>query len=224
MKFKSIALAGCTFIALGAMAAPASATKAEDRREAKITRELNQQQAQNPGAMPSQQSASASDQQNSDQQMAANDSQSNSANTDPNAKNNSSTLGRAATATGNEIDEAVGVKTAVTNAEMRKAVAASEVEDPAKTLATAEVKTRAGDPVGEVKAVEVNPDGTAKAIKADVGGFLGMGERQVNMDAGSLKYIKDRNILVTDMTKPQIQNLAPVNVDENKNKTDKSTY
>lgn len=223
MRFKSIALAGCTFVALGAMAAPASATKAEDRREARITRELNQQQAQNPGAMPSQQSAS-SDQQNSDQQMAANDSQDKDANTDPNAKNNSSAIGRAATETATEVDEAVGAKTAVTNAEMRKAVAASEVQDPAKTLATAEVKTRSGEPVGEVKAVEVNPDGTAKAIKADVGGFLGMGERQVNMDAGSLKYIKDRNILVTDMTKPQIQNLAPVDVNEDKNKTDKSTY
>lgn len=227
MKLKSIALAGCAFVALGAMGTPAlaahrhhhhhySATAKEDAQEAKTTRALNEQQAQNPGSTPSDQTA-ANEGPNQDQ-MAAN------SNGDQNASANSSAIGRAAAQTGNEIDKAVGVKEPVTNAEMRKAVAASEVEDPAKTLATAELKTQRGEAVGAVKAVEVNPDGTAKAVKADVGGFLGMGEREVNIDANNLRYIKDRNILVTDMTKPQIQNLPPVNENNNQNNNKNTTY
>jgi len=214
MKFKSIALASCAAIALGAMGTPAlaahrhhhhhhrmSSASRENSQEAKTTRELNEQQAQNPGSTPSAQTAS----------------------NDQNADNNSSAVGRAAAETGAEIDKASGVKKAVTDDEMRQAVSANQVPDPAKTLATAELKTQGGEAVGEVKAVEVNPDGTAKAIKADVGGFLGMGEREVNIDANNLRYIKDRNILVTDMTKPQIQNLPPVDANENNNQNNKNT-
>ncbi|HEV2562490.1 MAG TPA: PRC-barrel domain-containing protein [Rhizomicrobium sp.] len=222
MKFKSIALASCAAIALGAMGTPAlaahrhhhhhhhhySSTSKEDAQEAKTTRELNEQQTQNPGSTPSNKSSENESGQNQNQ-MAENN--------DQNANNNSSAVGRAAAETGAEIDKAAGVKRPVTNAEMRQAVSASQVADPAKTLATAEVKTQRGEAVGEVKAIEVNPDGTAKTIKADVGGFLGMGEREVNIDASNLRYIKDRNILVTDMSKPQIQNLPPVNANENNN-------
>jgi hypothetical protein len=235
MKLKSIALAGCAAIALGAMGTPALAAHhsaksqeaADNAREAKITEQLNEQQTQNPGSTPNVQ---ANADQGANQQIAQTTTQTDmngsaDSSTDPNAKNNSSTVGRAAAESSAELDKAAGVKTPVTNAELRKAVAASDVQDPAKTLATAELKTSKGDPVGEVKAVQVNPDGTAKAIQADVGGFLGMGEREVDIDASNLRYIKERNILVTDMTKPQIENLQPVNANQNQNQNQKNnTY
>ena len=64
MKLRSIALAGCAAIALGAMGTPALAAHhrsaksqeaIDNAREAKITEQLNEQQVQNPGSTPDRQ-------------------------------------------------------------------------------------------------------------------------------------------------------------------------
>jgi len=206
MTFKTMALAGSAAIALGAAAgfafpAHSASTAQENKQEHAITEQLNEQQLQHPGDVAA--TANSGDQGSGDQMAQGSDNGSNAASTP-------STADRAAATVGNEVDKAVGPDEPVTGAEMRKAVALSAVSNPKATLATAEIKNRKGQALGEVKAVDVATDGKVKAVKADVGGFLGVGEREVSLDARNLVYLKDRNLIVTDMTKPQIENLPPV--------------
>jgi hypothetical protein len=206
MTFKTMALAGSAAIALGAAAgfaypAHSASTAQENRQEQSITQQLNEQQLQHPGAVAA--TADSGDQMAQSSDNGSSDNSSNAASTP-------STADRTVATVGNEVDKAVGPDKPVTNAEMRKAVSLTEVSNPAATLATAEIKNRKGQALGEVKSVDVATDGKVKAVKADVGGFLGVGEREVSLDARDLVYLKDRNLIVTDMTKPQIENLPPV--------------
>ena len=123
------------------------------------------------------------------------------ANPDPSA------MDRAGAAVGNKVDQAVGGVTPITADEMATAVPAASIMDPAKSLATAQIKNPAGEPIGTVSSVDVTAKGKAKAVHADVGGFLGMGSHVVALDAGKLKYLKSRNLLVTEMTKDEIKAL-----------------
>ncbi|WP_137109880.1 PRC-barrel domain-containing protein [Rhodobacter sp. SY28-1] len=47
------------------------------------------------------------------------------------------------------------------------------------------------DDIGEVNDVLLGRDGTVDAVLVDIGGFLGMGERQVAVDMSSLKFVSD---------------------------------
>jgi hypothetical protein len=114
---------------------------------------------------------------------------------------------RAGAAVGNKIDQAVGPNNPISADELAAAVPLTSVGDPAKSLATAGIKNPGGEAVGTVSSVDVTPTGKAKAIHADVGGFLGMGEHRVALNADKLVYLKSRNLIVTHMTKDQIQAL-----------------
>jgi hypothetical protein len=119
------------------------------------------------------------------------------------------TVGKDATKAADEVDRAAGIKDRVTRAELANAVSLKNVENPQQTLAASEIKNRAGEPIGQVHRVEVGSDGSVQAIDADVGGFLGVGERVVSIAPNHFVYLKDRNLLVTRMTKSEIQNLQP---------------
>jgi hypothetical protein len=80
--------------------------------------------------------------------------------------------------------------------------------NPLHSLDTAEIKNQMGEPIGDVRSVEITDDGTARAVRADVGGFLGMNEKTVTIPADKLMYLKDRNLLVTDMSKTEISKLS----------------
>jgi hypothetical protein len=69
------------------------------------------------------------------------------------------------------------------------------------SLQTAEIKNRNREPIGDVRSVEITDDGDARAVRANVGGFLGMNEKVVTIPADNLMYLKDRNLLVTDLSK-----------------------
>jgi PRC-barrel domain len=116
---------------------------------------------------------------------------------------------RAAASAGNEIDKAVGPDRPVSSEEISHAVALSAIDNPARALATAEIKNRRGQAVGKVSSVDVGPDGIARAVSVDVGGFLGIGEHRVAIRAASLSYLKSRDLLVTTLSKKQIEALAP---------------
>jgi hypothetical protein len=47
------------------------------------------------------------------------------------------------------------------------------------------------DDIGEVNDVLLGRDGTVDAVLVDIGGFLGMGERQVAVDMAALKFVSD---------------------------------
>lgn len=107
----------------------------------------------------------------------------------------------------NEIDQATGTTATFTEQELASAQKVKDVADPGTTLATAAVKTKAGEPVGEVRSVVVGKDGKAEAVVVEVGGFLNVGERAVSMKASKFTYLPSRNILVTEVTKAELEKL-----------------
>ena len=115
---------------------------------------------------------------------------------------------RASAKAGNEIDKAFGADRPVTEAELKSSVTLNAIKNPAQALATAQIKNRQGQAIGTVSAVDVAPDGRAEAIHVDVGGFLGLGVHRVAIKAGSFVYLKSRDLLVTTMTKNQIEELS----------------
>jgi hypothetical protein len=116
---------------------------------------------------------------------------------------------RAAAKTGNEIDKSLGPDRPISSEEMAHAVSLSGIHNPARALATAEIKNREGQAVGSVSSVDVGPDGMARAVSVDVGGFLGMGTHRVAIRASSLSYMKSRDLLVTSLSRQEIEALAP---------------
>jgi hypothetical protein len=117
---------------------------------------------------------------------------------------------RTAAQTGNEVEQAVGPNAQITAGELAAGINGVDVPNPATTLTTAAVKTAGGEAVGEVRSVDVGPDGKAVAITVEVGGFLGVGERAVSIDAKKFTYLKDRNILVVALAKSDIEAMPPV--------------
>jgi hypothetical protein len=126
----------------------------------------------------------------------------------PTANPHPTTAERAAAKTGNEIDKAIGPDRPVTEKELKSGISLGSINDPARALATAQIKNRQGQAIGTVSAVDVAPDGKAEAIHVDVGGFLGMGTHRVAIRASNFVYLKSRDLLVTTMTKDQIKALA----------------
>jgi hypothetical protein len=116
---------------------------------------------------------------------------------------------RAAAKTGNEIDKTVGPNRPISDEEMAHAVSLSTIHNPAQAIATAEIKNREGQAVGSVSSVDVGPDGVARAVSVDVGGFLGMGTHRVAIRAASLRYLKSRDLLVTSLSRNEIEALKP---------------
>ena len=117
---------------------------------------------------------------------------------------------RTTTAMANEVAQAVDANAVVTSAEIAAGLPVAKVPNPATTLATATVKTTAGDILGEVRSVVVAPDGMAKAVLVEVGGFLNVGERAVSIDAARLTYLKDRNLLIAAVTKAEIEKMPTI--------------
>ena len=62
-----------------------------------------------------------------------------------------------------------------------------------------------GDEVGEVDEVLVDASGQPAAVAAEVGGFLGVGDRDVVIELNHLRL--DGDHLVTDLTKDQLEAL-----------------
>lgn len=133
------------------------------------------------------------------------------ANSAPTANPRPSASERAAAKAGNEIDRAFGPDRPVTDAELKSAVSLNTIQNPAPALATAQIKNKQGQAIGTVSGVDVGPDGKADAIHVDVGSFLGIGGHRVAIKARNFVYLKSCDLLVTIMTKDQIEAL-PVEV------------
>jgi len=112
-----------------------------------------------------------------------------------------------ASAVGNELAQATGTKTTITKEELAKGQKLTDVANPGTTLANAAVKTMAGEPVGEVRSVVVGKSGKADAVIVEVGGFLNFGERAVELKPNKFTYLPERNILVTEVTKAELEKM-----------------
>ena len=114
---------------------------------------------------------------------------------------------RTTAAASNEIEQVASPTTQITPAELATGINGENVPNPATSLATAAVKTNAGEALGEVRSVVVGPDGKARAIVVEVGGFLNVGERGVSIEAKKFTYLKDRNILLVALVKSDIEKM-----------------
>jgi hypothetical protein len=130
------------------------------------------------------------------------------------ANPNPSTADKATARVENEVDQAAGHKEPVTRAELRHAERLSSIDDPQQALATAELKNRQGEPLGSVKLIDMDSNGHPRTIHADVGGFLGIDEHVVSIPASNFVYLKSRNLLVTRMSKAEIQALPVDNMNK----------
>ena len=109
----------------------------------------------------------------------------------------------------NEIEQAVEPTAVITPRELAAGINAKDVPNPATTLSTAAVRTSSGQALGEVRSVDVGPDGKANAVIVEVGGFLNVGERAVSIDAKKFTYLKDRNMLVASLAKSDVEKMPP---------------
>lgn len=98
----------------------------------------------------------------------------------------------------------------LTPAEIRAAIPLRQVNDPKAVLSKAKVRSLWGDLTGHVESVQM--DGTAlSGIEADVGSTFGEKQRIVKLDPARLKFVKSRGVVVTTMSKPDVEKLPKVN-------------
>ena len=74
----------------------------------------------------------------------------------------------------------------------------SEVQNPKTTLRGASVKDSKGDSIGEVKSVQLAPDGKVAAVNVTVG------TKTVALKADTLSYAQADNTLISTQTKAEI--------------------
>jgi hypothetical protein len=103
---------------------------------------------------------------------------------------------------------ATGHATAMRGTAMQ--VPINEVSNPAGRLANASIQDKNGTSIGTVRKVIVDSDGKVAAVQVDVGGFLGIGSKLVEIKATDLKYEQDRNMLTTTLRKPAIESLPAI--------------
>lgn len=66
-----------------------------------------------------------------------------------------------------------------------------------------DVKNAADETIGEIESVFVRPDGTVDGVMVSVGGFLGMGEREVKVGWNDLKISQNDEKVTVDTTQDQ---------------------
>ena len=79
----------------------------------------------------------------------------------------------------------------------------------ARKLIGRNVKNPAGDTVGEIKSVYITPEGRVDSVMVGVGGFLGVGEREVRLAWKDLQVMDNGEKVVVNMTKDQLKAMAP---------------
>jgi len=104
--------------------------------------------------------------------------------------------------------DATGPATAARGTAMQ--VPITEVSNPKGRLAGASVQDKNGVSIGSVRKVIVDSDGKPIAVRVDVGGFLGIGTKLVEINASELKYEQDRNVVTTTLRKPEIKALPTI--------------
>jgi hypothetical protein len=105
-------------------------------------------------------------------------------------------------------NQASGPATAARGTAMQ--VPLSKVSNPKGRLMDAGVQDKNGERVGPVREVMVDGKGMPTALRVDVGGFLGVGTKLVEIGANNFVYEQDRNVLTVSLRKPQIEALPEI--------------
>lgn len=111
---------------------------------------------------------------------------------------------------GTNVQKAAGVKDSFTAEEAATVVALTTIDKSNATLKAAKVDDPQGNVIGTVKNVKLDKAGKVAALHVDVGAFLGIGGRVVELPASQLSYLPSRNIVFTSATKAQIEALPAV--------------
>jgi len=79
----------------------------------------------------------------------------------------------------------------------------------ARKLIGRNVKNPANETIGEIKSVYLTADGKVDSVMVGVGGFLGVGEREVRLAWKDLQVMDNGEKVVVNMTKDQLKAMAP---------------
>lgn len=71
------------------------------------------------------------------------------------------------------------------------------------------VKNANNDTIGEIKSIHIGPTGRVDSLMVGVGGFLGIGEREVSLKWSDLIISKDGKSVKVNMTKDQLAAMPP---------------
>lgn len=71
------------------------------------------------------------------------------------------------------------------------------------------IKNPQGDTIGEIKSIYVNKNGKVAGVMVGVGGFLGVGEREVRLAWKDLNVMDNGEKVTVNMTKDQLKAMAP---------------
>ena len=78
----------------------------------------------------------------------------------------------------------------------------------ASKLIGTKITNAANESVGDVNDVILGKDGKVAAVIVGVGGFLGLGEREIAMNYGTLRFSRDsngRDVITVNATKDQLK-------------------
>ena len=90
------------------------------------------------------------------------------------------------------------------------ATAAADTMGPAATADTRKligrnIKNAEGETIGEIKSIYLNKDGKVDSVMVSVGGFLGVGDREVRIAWSSLRITDNGEKVTHNMTKDQLK-------------------
>src|SRR5262249_46142526 len=85
------------------------------------------------------------------------------------------------------------------------AAAATEID--ANKLIGRNIKNPAGETVGDINSVAIDKDGKVRSVIVGVGGFLGIGEKNVALPWESLTVSNDGETVMANVTKDQLKAL-----------------
>jgi hypothetical protein len=97
---------------------------------------------------------------------------------------------------------------AVEKAPAEKSAALDASDVSAKALLTESVKNAANETIGDINDVLISGDGKVAAVIVGVGGFLGMGEKNVALPYDQLVFAKDIGddlVVTTSATKESLE-------------------
>jgi PRC-barrel domain protein len=83
----------------------------------------------------------------------------------------------------------------------------TEIGKPTDELKRASVRDVDGNSVGYVRDIVTARNGEIRALKINVGGYWGMGGKDVMVDASEFRYEKARNELTTDLPKKDLDSM-----------------
>jgi len=79
----------------------------------------------------------------------------------------------------------------------------------ARKLIGRNIKNMQNDTIGEIKSMHLDASGKVDAVVASVGGFLGIGDREVLLDWRDLKIEDNGEVVRVNMTKDELKAKAP---------------